>query len=334
MPIPDIHHCPGTLAPGYTTYSSACLRRVFNGHKVSHILPYLTPATDKKTAETFLENQKRMSISGVQEKFSVLLEKNKLRLTEQGERGAYILKPAPVLNSSTGKLDYPDQLPANEHLTMQIAKQVFGIETAENALVFFKNGEAAYITKRFDVNAEGGKLAKEDFASLAGLTPQKDGEHYKYSGCYYDLFPTLKKYSLIYPIEAPKLFRLMIFNYLFSNGDAHHKNFSLLETLQGDYRLSPAYDLLNTHLHVDDSVFALVDGLLPINYAVGNIRAQLIYLGIEAEIPEKQVNLILKTMISKQDKVQTLIQASFLSPEFKETYTRHYFDRLQKLNTE
>ena len=126
----------------------------------------------------------------------------------------------------------------------------------------------------------------------------------------------------------------MIFNYLFSNGDAHHKNFSLLETLQGDYRLSPAYDLLNTHLHVDDSVFALVDGLLPINYAVGNIRAQLIYLGIEAEIPEKQVNLILKTMISKQDKVQTLIQASFLSPEFKETYTRQYFDRLQKLNTE
>jgi serine/threonine-protein kinase HipA len=29
-------------------------------------------------------------------------------------------------------------MPANEHLTMQIARQVYGIETAENALIFFK----------------------------------------------------------------------------------------------------------------------------------------------------------------------------------------------------
>jgi serine/threonine-protein kinase HipA len=42
-------------------------------------------------------------------------------------------------------------MPANEHLTMQIARQVYGIETAENALIFFKNGAQAYITRRFDV---------------------------------------------------------------------------------------------------------------------------------------------------------------------------------------
>jgi serine/threonine-protein kinase HipA len=42
-------------------------------------------------------------------------------------------------------------MPANEHLTMQIARQVFGIETAENALIFFQNGEQAYITKRFEI---------------------------------------------------------------------------------------------------------------------------------------------------------------------------------------
>ena len=326
MSIPAIHHCPGTLAPGYETYSSACLRHVYNGHKVSHILPYLSPASDKNTANEFLENQKRMSISGVQEKFSVILDKNKLRLTKEGERGTYILKPAP------GILHHADQLPANEHLTMQIAQQVYDIETAENALIFFKNGEAAYITKRFDVNNAGGKLAKDDFASLAGLTPQKGGVHYKYSGCYLDLFHTLKKYLPIYGIEAPKLFQLIIFNYLFSNGDAHHKNFSILETAFGDYKLSPAYDLLNTHLHVDDAVFALADGLLPVNYAVGNIRAQLIYLGIQAGIPEKQVSLILKTMLTNEDRVQNLIEASFLSREFKKAYSEHYIARHRILN--
>jgi HipA-like C-terminal domain len=45
-------------------------------------------------------------------------------------------------------------------------------------------------------------------------------------------------------VEAPKLLKLLLFNYLFANGDAHIKNFSLLETPLGDYRLSPAYDLL------------------------------------------------------------------------------------------
>ncbi|WP_394340936.1 hypothetical protein [Pleomorphovibrio marinus] len=34
-----------------------------------------------------------------------------------------------------------------------------------------------------------------------------------------------------YKVEAPKLFKSLVFNYLFSNGDAHFKKFSLLETL-------------------------------------------------------------------------------------------------------
>ncbi|SFN87223.1 HipA-like C-terminal domain-containing protein [Salegentibacter flavus] len=50
---------------------------------------------------------------------------------------------------------------------------------------------------------------------------------------------------------------------MFSNGDAHLKNFAILETPMGDHWLSPAYDLLNTRIHVDDSDFALEEGLLP-----------------------------------------------------------------------
>ena len=35
----------------------------------------------------------------------------------------------------------------------------------------------------------------------------------------------LKKYVPAYPIESIKLFKLILFNYLFSNGDAHFKMF-------------------------------------------------------------------------------------------------------------
>ena len=99
--------------------------------------------------------------------------------------------------------------------------------------------------------------------NLEQQTPQTHGEHYKYEGHYLELFDLMKKFLPAYRVEVPKLFKLLVFNYLFSNGDAHLKNFAVLETPLGDHRLSPAYDLLNTRIHVEDSDFALEDGLLP-----------------------------------------------------------------------
>ena len=46
-----------------------------------------------------------------------------------------------------------------------------------------------------------------------------------------ELFELMQQYLPAYKLEAPKLLKILIFNYLFSNGDAHFKNFSLLETL-------------------------------------------------------------------------------------------------------
>ena len=325
MNLPEIKYCPGTLAEGFNTYSRTCLKRVFEGKKVYHFLPYDSPASNEETAELFDENRKRMSISGVQEKFSVLLEKNKLRLINEGERGSYILKPIP----GAGKKQ--DQMPANEHLTMQIARQVYGIETAENALIFFKNGTPAYITKRFDVKEDSSKLAQEDFASLAGRTPQTYGEHYKYLGNYLELFELMQKHLLIYNLEAPKLLKILLFNYLFSNGDAHFKNFSLLETAQGDYRLSPAYDLLNSRIHIEDKDFALDDGLLPKNLSQGKISKQFTVLSELAGISEKNFKSILNLMVSKSEMVEKLTTASFLNDTTKRNYWQSYQARLKQL---
>ena len=326
MSIPEIKYCPGTLAPGYDTYSRTALVRVFDGKKVSHILPYESPASNPQTDELFEENRKRMSISGVQEKFSVLLEKNKLRLIEEGERGRYILKPVP----NAGRT--PGQMPANEHVTMQIARQVYGIETAENALIFFSNGAPAYITRRFDVKPDGSKLAQDDFASLAGRTPQTHGEHYKYEGNYLELFQLMEKFVPAYKLEAPKLLKLLIFNYLFSNGDAHFKNFSLLETPLGDYRLSPAYDLLNSHIHINDRDFALDDGLLPKNLAQGKLSHQFVVLAEKAGIAKKVFDEMMELMLSQSEAVERFTFASFLDETTQRYYLQSYQARLKQLD--
>ena len=325
MIINEIKYCPGTLSKGHKTYSRGCLSKVFKGKKVNHILPYDSPSTNSETDELFDANRKRMSISGVQEKFSVLLDKNKLRLIKEGEYGEYILKPIP----SIGKR--PECMPANEHLTMQIAKQAYGIETAENALVFFKNGSPAYITRRFDLKEDGSKWAQEDFASLSGKTPQTDGEHYKYSGNYYELFQILKKFVPAYLIEAPKLLKIIIFNYLFSNGDAHIKNFSLIETSMGDFRLSPAYDLLNSRIHIEDKDFALEDGLLPKILAQGKVISQIKILSEKAGISELVYNDIINTMLNQTDLVEQLTFSSFLDEKIQRNYFQSYQTRLKKL---
>jgi serine/threonine-protein kinase HipA len=324
MSLPEIKYCPGTLSAGFDTYSATALKRVFQGKKVHHILPYDSPASNPETDELFFENRKRLSISGVQEKFSVLLDKNKLRLVNENEQGTYILKPIPGAGKN------PDQMPANEHLTMQIARQVYGIETAENALTFFRNGVPAYITKRFDVKEDRTKLAQDDFASLAERTPQTHGEHYKYNGNYLEIFELMQKYLPAYKSEAPKLLRLLVFNYLFSNGDAHFKNFSLLETHLGDYRLSPAYDLLNSRIHIEDRDFALDDGLLPSNLAQGEIKMQFTKLAAKAEISEKVAYDIMSFMISKSDFVKKMVAASYLNDTTKRHYWQSYRSRLKQ----
>ncbi|WP_373522843.1 HipA domain-containing protein [Aquiflexum sp.] len=175
------------------------------------------------------------------------------------------------------------------------------------------------------------KLAQDDLASLAQRTPQTHGEHYKYLGNYLEIFELMKRYLPTYKLEAPKLLKVLVFNYLFSNGDAHFKNFSILETPFRDYRLSPAYDLLNSRIHIEDKDFALDDGLLPRNIALGKVSLQFAKLAEKAEISEKTFNDIMALMISKSEFVEKMITASFLNDHTKRNYLQSYQGRLKHL---
>lgn len=332
MTAPKLKYCPGTLTEGYDTYSPAFLRRMFQGKKVSHILPYDAPQNSEADAEKFMENRKRISISGVQEKLSLLLEKNQLRLTQEGEQAAYILKPIPR------DLKKVDQVPANEHLTMQIASQVYDIYTADNGMIFFKDGSPAYITRRFDVKPGGGKWGKEDFATLAGKTKDTGGVNFKYEYSYEEVAALLVKYVPAWKVEIEKFFSLVVFNYLFSNGDAHLKNFALLETESGDHFLSPAYDLINTRIHVDDTDFALdkglfADGFESAAFKKTNHRGQEDFaefarrIGIESG----RVQKLLEPFLVKQDKVEMLVNRSFLNEATKRAYLLQYSTKRNSL---
>ncbi len=323
--------CPSTLQQGYTTYSPKALRQVFNGKKVTHNLNYVLSDAKKEQRTLLTENRTHISISGVQEKFSMRLEKRSLKLTDK--MGEYILKPIPT------DLDYVDEVPANEHLTMQLATQVYKMNVAKNAIIFFADDEPAYITKRFDVMPNGTRSLTEDFASLLQKTSEHGNKNYKYESSYMDMAKAIDQLISSAIIAKENLFQLSIFNYLISNGDAHLKNFSVIDYQQeGLYQLAPAYDLLCTRLHISDGDFALEDRLYAEDfkhpsYAHYGFHAydDFYDFGIMLGIVPKRVSQFLENFLTKEQEVESLVARSFLSEKLKPVYLKHYYDKLKRL---
>lgn len=322
----EINVCPCTLAEGFQTYSPAALRQLFDGVEVSHILPFNSPNSDTEDNREYTRHVGRISLSGVQPKASLVLLNGQLQQPSADERGQYILKPAPTSYTLLER----KYCPANEHLSMQLASQIYHIETAANAICFFRDGEAAYVCRRFDVAPDGSKYQQEDFASLCGLTKANGGADYKYSNLSYEECAQLiQKYTTASAIEVLKFFRIVVFNYLILNDDAHLKNFSLINRGDGEYHLSPAYDLVNTSLHLyEPRIFALDKGLFSEGMQLTDThtitRRDFEEFGRRIGLAPRIIKRELDFFSAEQPLAQALINRSFLSDPLKLRYWQSY----------
>jgi len=274
---------------------------------------------------------RRQSISGVQQKTQLLRKGRRYFPVEAG--GDYILKPVP--RNTPARL--ASDIPANEALTMDIAGLFFGIQTAEHELVTLADGEYAYLTRRFDFR-RGQKIHQEDFCQLSNRSPASHGTDYKYDGSYEEIADLVRQYCPSAAVENPKVFSLILFNYAFANGDAHLKNFSLFESAQGDYILTPAYDLLNTAIHFPNEPTAtgldfFRDGHFTSRYALLGFYSSedFIALGRCFGVPESEVRDELLLFSAKRERVLTAIDSSCLSTEAKNLYRAKFTDRIRAL---
>lgn len=317
----ELHVCPSTLAGGFETYSPKALRLLFDGAKVSHIFPSPSPLSNSAEAKKAFRQVGRISLSGVQPKLAVVVEKGHFRFAEEGERGTFILKPKPTAPFLYDR----DDCPANENLTMQIASQAYHIETAANGLVFFEDGDVAYITRRFDIIPGGGKCQQEDFASLMGYTKANGGSDFKYANSSYEeCAGIIRKYVKASAVDILRFFRVVVFNFIYTNDDAHLKNFSLINR-GNEYRLAPAYDLVNTSLHLAmPRIFALEKGLFREGMQLSdtrNIRRKdFEEFGKRIGLPDRLVKKELDGFGVPRPIVRELINNSLLSAEAKKTY--------------
>ena len=327
-----IEVCPSTLALGYDTYSPLAIKRLFNGKTTSPIVDFEIAEISQKRDGDYAVN--RISVSGVQEKFPAVVDKGSIRLSQKGERSWYILKPSPWDNALYAR----KQIPANEHLTMQIASQVYGIVTAENGLCFTPKGDMIYITKRFDLATDGTKLPMEDFASLSGRSESERGTFFKYDGSFEDIAVAIKKFIPAWMVSMEHFFKLVVFNYIYANGDDHLKNFSLIK-IDGTYQLAPAYDLMNTALHIDGDDLGLNGGLSP-NLEKSDVyertghpcRLDFDRFGRLVGLREKRISAILDLFNFLPVEAEQLVTNSFLDNKTKRNYLRIVKERLSRFN--
>ena len=324
----DIKNCPSTLAEGCVTYSPKAVKTLFGGQRASHVLDFSLDGSSN--AESIAAAMQRISVSGVQEKLPAVVEKGKIRLAADGERSMFLLKPSPWDET----LQNRKQIPANEHLTMQIASQVYGIATAANGLCFTTKGQPVYITRRFDILPDGTKIPMEDFAAVIGRNELVDGKEFKYRGCYEDIAAAIRKNVQAWMVDMERFFDLVVFNYIYANGDDHLKNFSLI--MQGqDYRLAPAYDLLNTSLHVKGDDFGLEGGLsssLEKSNAYISIghpcRLDFERFAERIGIVKSRADKILDRYMTMPKEAEILVGRSFLNDKMKRYYLRIVRERI------
>jgi serine/threonine-protein kinase HipA len=323
--------CPGCYKKiEKKEYCLPCRKKLFDGKRVSTVLEFDRPTAENMTM--YNEHSKRMSISGVQLKYSLRLTDNKLELSEKN--GQYIIKPIPTADH----LEMMEDAPENEHLTMQIASQVFKIKTAHNALIYFKDGTPAYITKRFDVKGNGTKYIQEDFAQITNRTKDTHGESYKYEGSYLEIGELIKKHVPASIVALENFFKVILFNYIFSNGDAHLKNFSLIRNDFGEMELSPSYDLMSTIIHTpgeQDTALELYENDVESEYyaTYGHYgRIEFIELAKKLNIVEVRYMRIINEFIDSESKVDEFIKNSSLSDKALDSFTTNFKLRIRRLS--
>ena len=307
---------------------------LFDGRRVSLELDF--DLDERHHTEEMTRAMQRISVSGVQEKFPTVIDGGKIRLAEDGERSTHILKPAPW-DASLNERWY---IPANEHLTMQIANKIYGIETAANGLCSTPGGHPVYITRRFDIAPDGTKYPMEDMATLIGRSEANEGMVFKYRGSYMEVAQAIRRFVPAWMVNMERFFELVVFNYIYANGDAHLKNFSLIN-VGGDYRLTPAYDLMNTALHVRDEDFALSDGLSPslpksdaYIHTGHPCRQDFEWFGREAGIVGSRASRILDKYTTLPDSVTEMVTGSLLTKKLQRNYLRIVKERISRFARE
>ena len=186
----------------------------------------------------------RRALPGVQDKTSAAM----ITLPAASRGQQHLLKLDPP--------EYPG-LSENEACLLTAARTA-GLKASQAQVVRDRHGAPGLAVLRFDRPVTPGspeRLAVEDGCQVLGRPP---GD--KYLVGYRDSFMALAAVCDARALAVRTLLEQLVFSVLTANGDAHAKNFSVLQQPDGEWRVSPAYDVPTSHPYGDTTLAMPVNG--------------------------------------------------------------------------
>ncbi|MCD6589372.1 MAG: HipA domain-containing protein [Candidatus Fermentibacteraceae bacterium] len=300
--------CPGCGKPS-PGWHPTCLRKLFGVPEI----PDISGIFKNNVAELALESAGRLSISGAQPKLSVRVEGGSI--VPAAKNGTHILKP-PVPQWR--------EMPQNENLIMSLAGAA-GIEIPPHGLLTNGRGDTFYIVKRFDRAGSAHRVHVEDFCQAGGIP--RDMKYRKSAEFCGKLIKTVTTFP---KIEEQKFFKLVVFNFLAGNGDAHLKNYSFLYRRQRTV-LAPAYDLVSSSLLIPGET----QSAIPVNGKLTKLRLKdFKALGNNLKILPETVKKHISCLLKKLPEFKELIKAAEFSEEMKIALTQLIEERASTLGGE
>ncbi|MBI4354035.1 MAG: HipA domain-containing protein [Candidatus Omnitrophica bacterium] len=251
----------------------------------------------------------KMSISGVQPKLSLHLNKPRAELVPVAEGGEYIVKP---------QVQQFPHVPENENCCMDMA-MALGIDVPPQCLLPLTDGTLAYVVKRFDRKGKE-KIHQENFYQIL---EKKD----KYAGSLEEIGRALNDISAVPGLDGQLFFERVVLNFLMGNGDAHFQNYSMTYHDEG-IRLAPAYDLVCTKLVIPGEE----DSALTLQGKRNNLtRNDFDAFADTFDIPEK---VRYRKFAGQLSRMTQLIEASCLPADFRDKFVEILESRYQRLKVD
>lgn len=187
-------------------------------------------------------------------------------------------------------------VPLTEYATMRLAVQA-GIRVPDFELVDI-GGRSVLLVERFDRDETGHRLHYMSARTLIDVpSVSPDGREYKTSFSYAGIAEAMRSINPEAVADSQELFRRMVLNIMVGNVDDHLRNHGLIMVAPGQFRLTPAFDIL-PHLDAVNIPQSIGVGALGCASTLENALTQ---CGRFFLLPEEAIKIIreVKTVTAK-----------------------------------
>jgi serine/threonine-protein kinase HipA len=191
--------------------------------------------------------------------------------------------------------DYPNII-ENENYFLSVARET-PLKVVSSELVHDADGRSGLLVTRFDREIDSkGKITPRAVEDGCQVLDRWPADKYNFSA--EELIQAVSAVCASKRLAIRELFTQFCLAWITGNGDLHAKNVSILKTPDGEWRVSPAYDLPSTVPYADLPMALTINGR-----KIGHSRKSLVEFGVSVGLSQKLATKVLDVVLEATSKM-------------------------------